>query len=420
MKWSWVGRAAMGLLSAMALGLGMTACGTPFIAYIWTISSQNNKIIGYQVDNNTGNLTVSQNSPYSTNGTNPVSIVVKPGGRYVYVVNQGTTSTSTANDPASGIAVFSVGGDGALTFQQSYPTQGYKHLWIQFDGSGNYLFALDQYSPSNDGNGAITTFSVDPNTGRLELVTQTGQTPSGGVAPNYVEVGANPVRMLSTGTCLYTVNQGNSSAASSITPFIESTGQLNVVTTGTIAATYQHATSINGNSTYVIVTDAGTPSTVNGVTTYPNTASVYAYNVGSTCGLTSFTASLTNGSGGDPSISDPVFALLDNSSKYLYILNGSVNTSNPNNPYSQISAYNIVTNQLTAIANEPFVSGSGPTCMVEDPSSKYMYASNLDGTITGYFFDNTRGELSALSRGSKFNTGQTGLACLALSGAVAP
>ena len=419
MKWSWVGRAAMGLLSAMALGLGMTACGGTVIAYLWTISSQNSKIIGYKVDNNTGNLTVAQNSPFSATGTNPVAIVVKPGGRYVYVVNQGTTSTPTANDPSSGIAEFSVGGDGSLTFQQSYPTQGFKHLWAQFDGSGNYLFVLDEYSPSGDGNGAITTFSVNADTGRLLLNTQTGQTPSGGVAPNFVEVGPNPVRMLSTGTCLYTLNQGSGSVGGTITPFIEATGQLNTVTTGTIASSYQHATSINGNSTYVIVTDAGLPSTVNGSTAYSST--IFAYNVGTSCGLTPFTANLTssgNGTNSDPSISDPVYALLDASNKYLYVLEGSVLTSNPNTPYSQISAYNIVTNQLTAIANQPFVAGSGPTCMVEDPTSKYMYVSNMDGTITGYFFDNTRGELSDLSRGSKFNTGQTGLQCLAISGSV--
>ena len=119
MKWSWVGRAAMGLLSAMALGLGMTACGGTVIAYLWTISSQNSKIIGYKVDNNTGNLTVAQNSPFSATGTNPVHIVVKPGGRYVYVVNQGIGSTSTANGSGSGIAEFSVGGDGSLNFQES-------------------------------------------------------------------------------------------------------------------------------------------------------------------------------------------------------------------------------------------------------------------------------------------------------------
>ena len=57
--------------------------------------------------------------------------------------------------------------------------------------------------------------------------------------------------------------------------------------------------------------------------------------------------------------------------------------------------------------------------MVEDPTAKFMYTSNLnDGTITGYSFTSTEGTLSDLARGSPFTTGDIGLACLALSNSV--
>ena len=71
---------------------------------MWVLGTQYNQIAGFKVDNYTGNLTSVVHSPFSSNGTNPVAIVVKPGGRYLYVVNQGNSTT------AGNISVFSVAG----------------------------------------------------------------------------------------------------------------------------------------------------------------------------------------------------------------------------------------------------------------------------------------------------------------------
>lgn len=427
MKWSGLGRAAMGLLSAMALGLGMTACGGGTVAYLWTVaaggagSGAKSQIFGYQVDVNTGNLTTVQNAPFSANGTNPVYILVKPQGRYVYVFNQGAKVSTTTNSADSGIEAYSVGGTGTLTFQQSYGNvRGSDILWAQFDSSGAFLYVLTKYSPNYqddpakqnyDVNGSLTTYSVDPNTGRLILIQQAAQTPSGGTAPTFVEVGNNPIMMSSTGSCLFTLNKGGASQPSgtipsSITPFSISNGQLNVVTTGTIQQGYANPTSINGNNQFMVVTDAGGQ--------YPQ-GTIYPYIVNAGCSLTRFTSVQPN----NPVVSNPVYSYLDASSRYLFILNASVNTSNPNSAYSLITGYNIVANQLTENPLSPFKSGSGPTCMVEDPTAKFLYVANAnDGTITGYSFANTRGTLSDLQRGSTFTTGNTGLHCLALSGSV--
>jgi hypothetical protein len=66
----------------------------------------------------------------------------------------------------------------------------------------------------------------------------------------------------------------------------------------------------------------------------------------------------------------------------------------------------------------PYPVGNGPVCMVEDPSSQYVYTSNSnDGSVTGRFINPNTGQLSDLSRGSVFSA--TGLAtCLAVSGNV--
>ena len=405
MKLSWFGRAALALVSALALGLSMTACGGGTIAYLWTVGQQYNQITGYQVDDYTGNLTTIDHSPFVTSGAKPVDIVVKPGGRYVYVINQGSASTATANSGDAGVAVFSVGGNGTLTFQQSYSSQGFVPLWAAFDGTGTYLFVLDKYSASGDGNGSITTFAADANTGRLTLVPQTASTPAGGTAPTYLEVGALPIQMASSSSCLFTVN----AADQSITPYAISTGQLSTVTTGKFFPGSSNMTSINGNATYMIVTDAGkTPGTSPGT--------IFPYTVGAACNLTTFTG---GAQANDPSVSNPSYSFLDATNKFLYILNKSTTSTATTASYSYITAYSIQNGELAEISGSPYKSGSGPTCMVEDPTSKFMYVANQnDGTVTGYSFTSTEGTLSDLSRGSTFTTGDTGLSCLALSGSV--
>ena len=214
MKWSLFGRAAMALTSAVALGLSMTACGGGTIAYLWAVGTSNTnnpQVVGFRVDDFTGNLTSIPNQPFSANGTNPVDIVVRPGGRFVYVIDQGTGYSATSNGTSDNIASFAVGGTGSLTYELPYETQGFGHLWAQFDSTGSYLFVLDKYSPSGDGNGAITTYLADATTGRLHLVDQQASTQPGQTAPHYVEVGKNPLRMFSTGTCLFTVNSADQS-----------------------------------------------------------------------------------------------------------------------------------------------------------------------------------------------------------------
>ncbi|MGI4827970.1 MAG: beta-propeller fold lactonase family protein [Janthinobacterium lividum] len=408
MKWSWFGRASMALLSALAMGLSMTACGGSTIAYMWVIGQQYNQIVGFKVDHYTGNLTTIQNSPFSANGSAPVDILVRPGGRYVYVINQGSGTTSTANSNDSGIATFAVGGNGSLTFQQSYQTAGIKHLWAQFDGTGSYLYVLDQYSTSGDGNGAITSFSSDANTGRLILQTQSASTPSGGVAPTYLEVGQSPIMMASSSSCLYTVNSEDQTA----TPFAISSGQLTVPTTNRISLGTTSVTSINGNATYMVVTDKGVTSTSAGS---PTPGSISVFTTSSGCSLTPLNGSpLANST----DTSDPIYSFISTSGKYLYVLNGSTTSTNVATPYSSITAYNlnVGTNAVPSqVVGSPFVTGATPVCMVEDPTGTFVYTSNQDGgTVTGLNYDDTRGELSQLQRGSTFTTPDNRVGCLAL------
>src|SRR6201993_1486801 len=106
MKLSRIGRVSMALVVSVAMGLGMTSCGGGTVGFMWVLGTQYNQISGFKIDNFTGNLTSIVGTPFASGGTTPVSLVVRPGGRYVYVVNKG------AGTAAGNVAEFSVGGDG--------------------------------------------------------------------------------------------------------------------------------------------------------------------------------------------------------------------------------------------------------------------------------------------------------------------
>jgi len=412
MKLSFFGRMAMALFASLALGLGMTACGGGTVGYIWVLGQQYNQVGGFKVDDYTGNLTQIVGAPFVSNGSNPVSLVIKPGGRYVYVINQGTGGTTSASGPGASIAVYAVGGDGVLTFQETYEPQGYIPLWAQFDPTGTYLYVLTQYSPgyvsgsglwtgpNTDGNGAVTVFQTDPNTGRLSLVTNS-QTQKNNVNTPFFEVGQNPLMMKVAGGCLFTVNSGNQS----ITPLAISGNQLTFTTTTAFFPGTVKISSINSNGSFVVLTD----STAN---------NIQMYTTGSNCNLTA-----TNGGGITSNSLQgtlPSWSLIDSTGKYLYVLNYASLVSAQGTSYSSISAYTInpTNQQLAPIVGAPYTTGSGPVCMVEDSSNQYMYVSNHnDGTVTGKVIDPATGILSNLSRGATFPAvGQAG--CLTLSGNV--
>ena len=97
MKLSRIGRVSMALVVSVAMGLGMTACGGGTIGFMWVLGTQYNQIAAFKIDDFTGNLTTTPGSPFTSGGTNPVSLVVKPGGRYLYVINKGGGVAPDAN-----------------------------------------------------------------------------------------------------------------------------------------------------------------------------------------------------------------------------------------------------------------------------------------------------------------------------------
>jgi hypothetical protein len=423
MKLSRIGRVSMALVVSVAMGLGMTACGGGTIGFMWVLGTQYNQIAGFKIDDFSGNLTSIPHSPFTSGGSDPVSLVVKPGGRFLYVVNKGNGSTTNV-DPNCGtngsISEFSIGGQGVLTFQQCFQSQGSTPVWAASDSTGNFLYVLDQIAkdavcPPNTSAtstscyGSITVFSADPNTGRLTLVlNQQIKDPSTGLQLTYFPVGTTPKMMAVSGGCLFTLN--GESENQTVFPYAAGTsGQLTLTTNSTISSGAAEATSIIAGGSAIYITDAGAPNT-------SSPGQLLPFTVGSTsCSLNTITGgAVTN----IAPAANPVYTLVDSKNVHVYVANQS--TTDTTSPNSSISAFNIQSNGTLQVlpdpGNNPYAIGAGPVCMVEDPSHQYVYTSNGDGTVTGKQIS-TLGQLSDLRRGSKFTaTGQA--TCLAVSGNV--
>jgi 6-phosphogluconolactonase (cycloisomerase 2 family) len=401
MTLSRIGRISRALVVSMAVVLGMSACGGYTVGFMWVLGTQYNQIAGFKIDDYTGNLTTTVNSPYASGGSNPVSIVVRTGGNFVFVVNKGTGKGD------GNVSVFAVGEDGILTYQQSYSTSGNSPVWATGDGTGNFLYVLDSQAPDGSGNGDITVFAIDGSTGRLQLVPNQLIKNPAGQQLNYFEVGKAPTMVRFNGSCVYTLDSGDQSIFSY---GVGGSGQLTLEPISLTPLTTANATSLNVGGNNIYITDAGT-------TANPQNR-IFPYNAGGNCSLS---VQADGPAPNLPTSSNPVYSLTDSKGKYLYVLNHSTTNTNAGTTNSSISAFVIEsTGQLVGLSDvtNPYPVGNGPVCMVEDPSSQYLYTSNMnDGTVTGKVINQNTGQLSALARGSQFQA--TGLAtCLAVSGNV--
>src|SRR3984885_15231713 len=425
MKLSRIGRVSMAFVVSVAMGLGMTACGGGTIGFMWVLGTQFNQIAGFKIDDFTGNLTTVLGSPFTSGGADPVSIVVSTGGRFVYVVNHGSSAPATGSEAlpcgtAGGIAEFSVGNQGVLTFQQCFTSQGFNPVWATKDSTGNFLYVLDQQAPALDSTtlpnyGDITVFGIASDTGRLSLiVNQQVKDPVTQAQLTYFPVGNNPTMMTVASGCVFALNAGSSASGTqttlpTVSPFSSGTGgQLTQTTNSTIAINATRPTSILTGGNTVLITDAGAQNT-------PGQILPFTVGTATACSLNTVTGGPVPNL---PLTSNPVYSLADSTGKYLYIANQSSTNSTLAN--SSLSAFNLQTVPYTAIpdgSNNPYTVGAGPVCIVEDPSNQYLYTSNGDGTVTGKLLDRNTGKLSDLTRGSTFQAvGQA--TCLAVSGNV--
>ena len=403
MKFRNVGQVLLALVVSVGLSIGVTSCTNSYtVGYLYVTGSQYNQISGFNINNQTGKLTPVKKSPFGTSGANPVRILVLSGGRFVYVLNQGDAATGTA----SNISLFQVGGDGVLTFQANYYSQGSDSISMLTDSSGSHLYVLDEYAPTTSKpcvasngtaypTGDISAFSIDPNTGRLALVTNAQVANPDGTQLTYFPLGCFPVEFKLVGGYIFTAQTGSTSNNDVQTVFSyaqsASNGQLTLTQNAPLQTGATAITSINSDPAgrYVYLLDAGpVPACTGGQT------QILPYTIGSGGILQSLVGGNTCN---DPTAVGPTVLLVDSKSKFLYVANTS--NTNVNQPESEISAFTIdpTSGKLAFIAGEPFGTGSGPRCMLEDPTNQFIYTGDFNSsTVTGKIIDVNAGVLNPL------------------------
>jgi 6-phosphogluconolactonase (cycloisomerase 2 family) len=426
MKFTKFGKAL--LISALSAGviLGVTSCvrsytvGYLYVTGLVTAQSNGSGIIsGYKIDHNTGFLTPINGLPVASGGANPGRSVLLSGSRFLYVLNQGVnaqggTTCTTANPcQNSNITEFAIGGNGILTSQQTFFTQGINPFRMISDPSGNYLLVLDHDAPDNSTCklalgasattcGDITVFQINQTTGRLTLVVNAQVTSASGTPLTYFPVPANPIDFIQASGYVLTLS-GTPTTGDSVFPYVYagSSGQLTIGQNSAQPLGIHQGTAIVSVAgvVYVLDNEPITITAAGGV--FP--AGTYLSQI---LPFTVSNGALQTETGGiipDASpLSNPVYVLQESKQKYLYIANQGNNTTGTNNPNSGIAGYLIASTspyQLQFITTPTFGSGSGPQCIVEDPSNQFVYTANyLDSSISGRAVDPNDGFLNPLPR----------------------
>ncbi len=407
------------LMGALSVGtvLSVTSCVQSYtVGYLYvtgtvTAGTVGQGIIsGFRIDHNIGYLTPINGLPIASGGANPDRAVLLTGSRFLYVLNQGVDSSggndcTSATSPCKGanITQFSVGGNGILAQQETFYSQGNNPFRIIADAGGAFIYVLDHDAP-NAGScalalgptytscGDITVFKIDPSTGRLSVVLNSQVTSASGQPLPYFPVPPQPIDMLITSGYILTLS-GTPANGDVVFPYAynDSNGQLTISQNGEQPLNIRQATALQRGGTFIYVLD-NEPITVNSIT---SPSQILPFTVGSGGAL----QQQTGGSvADDPTLSNPLFLLLEAKGKWVYVANSGDNSSTVN-AQSGIAGYVIdpQTKQLITMSGSPFGTGAGPQCLVEDPSNQFFYTANFNSSsVTGLSLDQNSGVLRPL------------------------
>jgi 6-phosphogluconolactonase (cycloisomerase 2 family) len=431
-------------MSALSAGvvLSFTSCvqsytvGFLYVTGTVTAQSGNNGIVsGFKIDHNTGKLAPINGMPIASGGANPVRAVLLTGSRFLYVLNRGVNAAGngdcTTADPCgnANITQFSVGGNGILTQQETFFTQGLNPFRIVADPSGGLLYVLDHDSKGADGTnpataanpnpgcalalgtsvtscGDITAFTINQTTGRLQLVVNAQVTAANGAALPYFPVPAEPVDFVETGGYLITLNATNQPASypytggSAVFPYAlnQGNGQLSISQNSSQSLGISQGTAIVAGAGTLYVLD-NEPVTIGSGVSFPAgsyPSQILPYSPGTNGALQPESGGIVPDAS---TLANPTYLLVESKGKFIYVLNQGNNAQGAN-AQSGIAGYfltTVPTYQLSFIDGQPFGTGAGPQCLVEDPSDQFIYSADIDdSSISGRVVDPNSGVLNNL------------------------
>jgi 6-phosphogluconolactonase (cycloisomerase 2 family) len=367
--------------AALALGMGTTAVTyTPKFAYV--ANQNSNNVSMYTINATTGALA---STGTVTAGTQPVSAVVDPSGKFAYVANLcGSVSCSGGGD----VLAYTIDGStGVLSPVPGSPfAAGNSPRSVAVDPSGKFAYV------ANSGSGDVSAYTISSTTGALTPVV--GSPFTAGTTPFSVTVDPS-------GRFAYVANLGSGNVTGDVSAYtIDSiTGALSPVAGSPfLAGTFPDSVTVDSSGRFAYVVNEC------GNVFCSLIGSVSAYAIDSTTGALSpvpgspFTTGMS-----------PRSVTVDPSGKFAYVANGSS---------SDVSAYTIdsTTGTLSPVTGSPFGAGAGPRSVAVDPSDKFSYVANqcgdfactVIGNVSAYTLDSSTGALSPVT-GSPFAAGMFAL-----------
>jgi hypothetical protein len=229
-------------------------------------------------------------------------------------------------------------------------------------------------------------------------------TAANGAALTYFPVPANPVDFIENGGYFITMSAANQPASypytggSSVFPYTynSGSGQLTINQNSSQSLGIGEGTAIVAGGGVLYVLD-NEPVTVDfGGSTTTSQSQILPYTPGTNGALQAEPGGIVPD---DPTLANPIYLLVESKGKFIYVINQGNNAQGAN-AASGIAGYFLTTTpayQLSYIAGEPFGSGSGPQCLVEDPSDQFVYsASSNDSSVSGRVVDPNSGVLNSL------------------------
>ena len=447
MKFTKFGKALLMSALSVAVIFGVSSCirsytvGFLYVTGTLTAGTAGQGIIsGFKIDHNTGKLTPINTFPVSSGGSYPVRAVLISGSRFLYVLNRGTTAqgspSCTPTVPCqANIVQFAAGGNGILTAQEPLPfqSQGVNPFRMIADAPGNYLYVLDHAAPDSasvtgktytalnpnscmlalgagvQSCGDITAFQINSTTGRLELVVNAQVTAASGAALTYFPVPANPIDFSLSSGFILTLS-GTPGTGDSVFPYTysQSSGQLtiNQNSSQTLTGVFEATAIVNGGSYVYVLDNEATLVAGSGAS-----SQILPFTVGNNGALQSQTGGAV---ADDPTLNNPIYLIQESKGKFAYVINQG-NNAQGTNAQSGIAGYVLdpTTHALSFIAGEPYGSGAGPQCLVEDPSNQFVYSADFnDSAVTGRVVDPNSGSLNQMRVTSTFALGGPATWCL--------
>ncbi|WP_419805610.1 lactonase family protein [Terriglobus sp.] len=356
MKFNTLGRISAALLF-LAVCFGLSSCSRTYtVGFLYVLSSRgtagdpNGTINEYGIDYQTGSLLTLASSGQSTQGRNPVNLVISPNQKNVYVINHDDST----------IQWLKIGTDGKLYPQSVTQLDGIFPTGIALSADSGYMYVTFTYRKTsltaNSGPGGVEVYKLGT-PGADGGISIGSPVASGG--NNYFPAGVNPAS-LAVGPNLSNTNASDINNAACVTTPANCSSFVYVID--------QDPTTFNNLLVYK--RDIGSGA----LTPIGNTVIGSAASQGYLSGVTASSVAVAP------------------RGIFVYVADSASN---------QIIGYTVTgPGTLTAMTAGPFATGSLPVSMTIDPRGRFLYVVDQnDSNIAGYVINASSGALSASGTG---------------------